>query len=151
MSKYHLQTLVVIFGIILLGTTWALSGNGRERFLVESSRPLSFAAFNKSLGDAAGKGKSWVHDPIRVVLEYMDSRGSRLVNIQREDESGEAADSTTVTIVEDGYLDDSVRGTWTRFKMVRVDDHTWRITDIQRAYRCWRGHHKDSYSAQPCI
>ena len=85
MSKYHLQTLVVIFGIILLGTTWALSGNGGERFLVESSRPLSFAVFNKSLGDADGKGKSWVHDPIRVVLEYMDSRGSRLVNIQRED------------------------------------------------------------------
>jgi len=121
-----------------------------KSFSVESSSPIAFAEFNQRLSQEASEGKSWVQDPIRVALEFMGSRHSRRVNIQREDQGGEVAHSTTVIVVEDGYLDDSVRGTWTRFKMKRTDSRAWRVVDIQRAQRCWRGHHKDSYSAQPC-
>ena len=121
-----------------------------KNFLVESSSPIAFAEFNQRLSQEASEGKLWVQDPIRVALEFMGSRHSPRVNIQREDQGAEVAHSTTVTVVEDGYLDDSVRGTWTRFKMKKTDSQTWRVVDIQRAYRCWRGHHKDSYSAQPC-
>jgi hypothetical protein len=121
-----------------------------ESFLVESSSPIAFAEFNQRLSQETNKGKAWVQDPIQVVMEFMGSRHSPRVNIQREDQGAEVAHSTTVTVVEDGYLDDSVRGTWTRFKMKRTDNRMWRVVDIQRAYRCWRGHHKDSYSAQPC-
>lgn len=121
-----------------------------ESFLVESSSPITFAEFNQRLSQEAREGKAWVQDPIRVSLEFMGSRHSPRVNIQREDQGGEVAHSTTVTVVEDGYLDDSVRGAWTRFTMKRTDSRTWRVVDIQRAYRCWRGHHKDSYSARPC-
>jgi heat shock protein HslJ len=121
-----------------------------ESFLVESSSPITFAELNQRLSQEASEGKAWVQDPIRVALEFMGSRHSPRVNIQGEDQGGEVAHSTTVVVVEDGYLDDSVRGTWTRFKMKRTDSRTWRVVDIQRAYRCWRGHHKDSYSAQAC-
>jgi heat shock protein HslJ len=128
-----------------------LAASKVETFLVESSSPIAFAEFNQRLSQEASEGKVWVQDPIRIALEFMGSRHEPRVNIQREDQGGEVAHSTTVTVVEDGYLDDSVRGTWTRFKMKRNDNRTWRIVDVQRAYRCWRGHHEDSYSAQPCL
>ena len=117
---------------------------------VESFRAVAYGAFNQRLSEAAAKGESWVHDPVRIGLEFLGSRGSPRVDIRRQDQNGEAARLTTVTIVEDGYLDDSVRGTWTWFKMTRLDDNTWRLVDVRRAFRCWRGHHQDSYSAQLC-
>ena len=117
---------------------------------VESFRPVAYGGFNQRVAEASAKGESWVHDPVRIGLEFLGSRGSPRVDIKRQDQDGEAARLTTVIIVEDGYLDDSVRGTWTRFKMTRLDDNTWRLAEVQRAFRCWRGHHQDSYSAQLC-
>ena len=130
---------------------YELQGNTLIRLPgVESFRPVVYGGFNQRVAEAAAKGESWVHDPVLIGLEFMGSRGSPRVDIKRQDQDGEAARSTTVTIVEDGYLDDSVRGTWTRFKMTRLDDNTWRLVDVKRAFRCWRGHHQDSYSARLC-
>jgi hypothetical protein len=141
----------LIFIPLLIGTAFcAFAEEGSEEFVIESSKTLSFKAFNKSLSVAVEKGESWSHDPIRVALAFIDSAGARLVTIWRKDGRGEMPNSTTVTIVEDGYLDDLIRGTWTQFKMTRGDDNTWRIEKIQRAYRCWRGENQNCYSAKRC-
>jgi len=141
--------LTVLFVILLL----ASCNRGEQpegQFRVESHSSLSSASFNKRLSNAAEEGEPWARDPIRIALEFMNSQGARSVKIDREDQGGEAHASTRVTVVEDGYLDDSVRGSWTRFTMKRLDDGPWRIANIQKAYRCWRGHHQESYSARLC-
>jgi hypothetical protein len=141
--------LTVLFVFLLLA-----SCNGGEQpegqLRVESSSPLSSASFNERLSNEADKGEPWVRDPVRIALEFMDSQGARSVKIDREDQGGEAPGSTKVTVIEDGYLDDSVRGSWTEFTMKRHGDGSWRIADIQKAYRCWRGPNKESYSARLC-
>jgi len=148
--KFSLKAQLIFFPLLIGAASCAFAEKTDEEFLIESSKTLSFMEFNKSLSVAAEKGESWTHDPIRIALEFTDSAGARLVKIWRKDGRGEMQNSTTVTIVEDGYLDDSIRGTWTQFKMTRGDGNTWRIDNIQRGYRCWRGQSKNCYSAKRC-
>ena len=117
---------------------------------VESFRDVPFDSLNDRLKMAALRGESWVRDPIRIALESGNFTEARIVSIKRVYESGENPDSTHVTVVEEGYADDSVRGMWSRLTMVKLDDGTWRITEAQRAYRCRRGDHQDGYTADLC-
>jgi len=117
---------------------------------VESYQLVDATGFNETIGTAGAAGESWTADPVAIARRFIDSSGARSVNIWREDDPGERADSTTVIVTEDGYLDDSLRGTWHRFRMARTGDRTWRIVEVRRAYRCWRGDHQDSYSEELC-
>lgn len=126
------------------------SSSTKQQVSVESFQRIEGLSFNDSIAAAVREGYRWPLDPIRVAQEFLGSPGIRSVRIEREDDPGERSDSTTVTILEDGYLDDSVRGRWTEFRQVRMTDGTWRIVEIRRAYHCWRGHHRDSYSREPC-
>ena len=125
---------------------------------VESSRAadgtsphrMSFAEFNAIITGIPASQESWVMNPVRVVLEYLGTPGARAVSIRRCDSAGEAASETSVWLLEDGYLDDSVRGTWYHFILGRDDSGRWLIEQGREAYRCWRGHHRQSYSEQSC-
>lgn len=55
----------------------------------------------------------------------------------------------TVTVLRDGFQDDSVRGDWHEFQMSRATDGPWRVTQARRANRCWRGADK-GYVARYC-
>jgi hypothetical protein len=136
--------------VLLLVASCTRAEQPKDNFRVESSSSISFASFNNRLDEAAAKGDSWTQDPIRIAVKFLDSHGAPWVRIQRNDQGGEMSDATTIIVVEDGYRDDSVRGSWTQLKLKRLNDGTWRISDIQKAYRCWRGHHRESYSAQLC-
>jgi hypothetical protein len=116
---------------------------------VESYQLVDAAGFNETIL-AAGESESWPADPVEIARRFIGSHDARTVNISRQDDPGERADSTTVIIVEDGYLDDSLRGTWHRFRMARSGDGTWIVAEVRRAYRCWRGHHQNSYSEELC-
>jgi len=117
---------------------------------VESYQLVDVTVFNETIIAASAAGDSWAADAVDIARKFIDSPGARSVNIQRQDDPGERADSTTIIIVEDGYLDDSMRGTWHRFRMARTGDRTWRIVEVRRAYRCWRGDHRDHYSEELC-
>ncbi|MCK4597126.1 hypothetical protein KAU04_03770 [bacterium] len=116
----------------------------------ESYELVDFAQFNDTILEAIATGKTWSQDPIEVTRRFLNSAGARSVNILREDDRGERSDSSTIIIVEDGYQDDSVRGMWNWFRLARSTDDTWRIVEVRRAYRCWRGHHLDSFSKELC-
>lgn len=117
---------------------------------VESYRLVDCAGLNEAITTAAGQGDAWASDPVDIARRFVGSSGARSMDIWRQDDHGEQADSTTVIIVEDGYLDDSIRGMWHRFRLARSADDTWRIVEVRRAYRCWRGHHLDGYSKELC-
>ncbi|MEJ2310163.1 MAG: hypothetical protein P8Z31_01475 [Gammaproteobacteria bacterium] len=125
---------------------------------VESSRPvegtslqrMALAEFNAIIAEIPARQESWIMDPVRVVLEYLGTPGARAVSIRRCDAAGERARETSVWLLEDGYLDDSVRGAWYNFILGRDDAGRWLIKEGREAYRCWRGHHQQSYSEQSC-
>jgi heat shock protein HslJ len=96
-------------------------------------------AFNAAVDSEASGSASWTHDPVRVALAYVDSRGAPRVDIQRRDDRAEAPTSTLVTIDEDGFLDDSVRGVRSELILVPDARGTWRVLAVTVVTRCWRG------------
>jgi hypothetical protein len=119
-----------------------------ESYAIERADSL-----NERIAAATRAGERWTHDPVRVALEVSGESPefARSLDLRYEGNAGERPDSAVVTLVADGYADDSVRGTWVRLRLARQGDDAWRVVEVQRAWRCWRGHHRESYSKQPCL
>lgn len=126
------------------------STEAEDQLPVESFQRLAVDDINVRIAAAVDGGKDWPRDAIRVAQEFLGFTESRSVRMVRQDGSGERPDETTVTVVEDGYRDDSVRGRWTEFYMARAQDGFWRVEEIRQAYRCWRGSSRNSYSRELC-
>ena len=105
---------------------------------------------NAEVASAVAEGETWPSDPIDLVLWYLEFRDAPTISISREDAPGEVAGTTTVTVVRDRLLDDSVRGIWDQLVLTRQDDGTWRIEEARRAYRCRRGFQQDAFGDLPC-
>jgi hypothetical protein len=155
--------LILVCMIFFASLTGAVVASGFcdtdiDKVSVESSKSvddvpfhrMDTASLNTAISEIPAKAESWIMDPVRVVLEFLGTSGSRSVVIKRCDASGEATSETNVRIIEDGYLDDSVRGTWYSFNLEKDDQGRWSIKQGREAYRCWRGHHQDSYSESNC-
>ncbi len=117
---------------------------------IESSNVIEVTEFNVFVDEAAVAGEKWVRNPVMVVMEYLRHPNAPLTEISRKDAPGESTPSTTVTVLQDGFLDDSVRGTWHEFILDRGTDGSWRIDEARSAYRCYRGHQKDEFGARLC-
>lgn len=114
------------------------------------SHHVNISSLNKIVSEISPTSGSWVLDPVRVALEFLHSMGAKHVLIRRCDDQGESARKTTITIVEDGYMDSSLRGTWCEFKLSKDESGRWIINEGREAYRCRRNHHQDSYSMNRC-
>jgi len=118
--------------------------------VVESSTVIEVTEFNAFVDDAVVAGEKWVRNPVMVVMEYLRHPNAPVTEISRVDPPGESMPTTTITVVQDGFLDDSVRGTWHEFLLERWADGGWRIDEARSAYRCYRGHQKDEFGARLC-
>ncbi len=125
--------------------------SARPGVVVESSENMEIAPLNARVEHAAAARESWVNSPLRMTVELFGGDvETRSVRIEAEKNLGEGADTTTVTLIRDGFMDDSVRGSWQRIVYHRLSDGTWRVVEAKRATRCWRGERLQSYGAAPC-
>lgn len=119
--------------------------------VVESYQSVEIAPLNQRVETAVSAGESWPRSPLRMTLELFGSDDeTRSVRIDEVKNRGEGADTTTVTLVRDGFLNDSVRGSWERITFHRLSDGSWRVVEARRATRCWRGDRVEAYGATPC-
>lgn len=95
------------------------------------------AAFNDAVTAAAAAGAEWPSDPIRVALAFLELRGAPNTIITRSDAGAEGATHTVVTVVEDGFLDDSVAGLEQSVQLERVGD-VWTVTSYAGMWHCRR-------------
>lgn len=117
---------------------------------VESFEQLGVDELNQSIEEAARKNEYWACHPIVIALRYMGPWRGRIINIDGQTGPGEAPEALSLTIVRDGFPDDSVRGDWHRFDFRWEQRSVWRLTGIQRARRCWRGEVTDRFIGRPC-
>ncbi len=107
--------------------------------------------FNTRVDEAVDAGLDWPRSALSVALNLLggdaDTRSLELSEVANR---GEAPDTVVVVLSRDGLLDDSVRGDWHRVVLLRRDDGTWRLHELYRAFRCWRGGSLEEYSAEPC-
>jgi len=119
---------------------------------VESWQSVDVASLNARVDEAAAGGAAWPASPLNLTVELFGGDvDTRILSLAEQNNRGEGADTTVVVMVRDGFLDDSIRGDWHRIVYRRLPDGTWRLHEVRRAYRCWRGHHQEAFSSQPCL
>jgi hypothetical protein len=123
--------------------------NGIE---VESWESVDPAAMNTRITAAVAAGENWPTSPLAATVELLGGDAdTRILTLEELKNRTEGADTTVVVLIRDGFLDDSVRGDWHRIVFGLQPDRTWRIHSLRRAFRCYRGHHKESFSGDRCL
>lgn len=118
---------------------------------VDSWGEVDVAPLNSRVDEAADAGLDWPQSALQVTLNLVggdvDTRSLALSEVANR---GEAPDTMVVVVARDGLLDGSVRGDWHRAVLYRLTDGTWRLHEMRRAFRCYRGGSLDRYSADLC-
>ncbi len=111
----------------------------------QSTETLDAAALTARLDAGARKGS-----PISLVLHLIGGTAETpqtRITMVRDPKAD--FNRVTVTVLRDGFQDDSVRGDWHEFTLTRAANGAWRIDTARRAYRCWRGGSR-GYAARRC-
>jgi hypothetical protein len=144
---------LLILGIFLLsGCTCGIqqTDRGLTEIPVISSESVAVSPWNDKIEDALRAGEKWPYSPLELVIRLLDAeQETRQVTIQTVADRTENPEQVTVTIIRDGFLDDSARGDWHRILLVRKEDGAWRISGMKRSRRCWRPEN-DSFQVRQC-
>lgn len=119
----------------------------------DNYEPLPVDEFNGEVEEAAARGERWPRLAILVALAFVGEDIQcrlRTIEVRSQPEDFAAAD---ITITDDGYLDDSVRGCRWVLRLERTADGPWRLVGARRAFRCWRGRADGTtgWSSAPCL
>ncbi len=100
---------------------------------------------------AANKGESWVKSPMQVALRItgeFDEMATR--EMKFEAATPESTNAITLTVINDGLLDDSVRGEKWIYELVKETNGVWKVSSIKRAWKCWPGRGHEDFSSESC-
>ncbi|NNE67428.1 MAG: hypothetical protein HKN33_12750, partial [Pyrinomonadaceae bacterium] len=107
--------------------------------------------YNEMILLAARKGEAWVKSAMGVVMklagEFEDTKNRKIL---LEAPFADGYDEFTMTLVNDGLADDSVRTQKTVFKIKKNSDGIWMVTSALRSWRCWEGRGHQDFSAVMC-
>lgn len=119
--------------------------------LVRSWSLVDVEPLNSGIDDAVAAGEEWPRSALLATLELFGGEAdTRILELTVQGNRGEAPDTMIVIMTREGFLDDSVRGDWHKATLYRKADSTWRLHEVRRAFRCWRGGSVDSYEADWC-
>ncbi|PZD73942.1 hypothetical protein C1752_01843 [Acaryochloris thomasi RCC1774] len=94
-----------------------------------------------------------VNDLIEVALETVRSQGGgfgRRREIIAENETLENPQRSVVTITEEGFADDSVRGHRYTLQLQKDADGNWVVADLQKSWVCQSGRGSQVYAQELC-
>lgn len=106
--------------------------------------------FNKVTAEAYKNGADWTKSPLQVALRLVGDRHAskeRTISIKSLPETFRNAH---ITIIEEGLMDDSIRGIRFELKMYREAGY-WVVESAKETFRCWSGRGADDYSDKPCL
>ncbi len=149
--------LFCLCGITLFFSHSCVCGIAQHKENIAVPNPDSFRIenvdpFNARIEEATNKGESWAGDPILIILNLLkiSSSDARSIVMAKESSLSENPDRTTVSILRDGLLDDSIRGDWHYFELRKMNDQGWRFTEIRRAFLCRRGIQTEKLGKELC-
>ena len=106
--------------------------------------------YNIMIIQAKSKGETWVKSPmqtaLKIVSEFTEMK-SRTMKFEAP--TGDGFTSFKLTVINDGFLDDSVAGDKYEFSF-QWEDESWRMNSARRMWKCWPGRGHQDYSAVPC-
>ena len=143
----------LLLGLLLVVAGCAQAGSRPEfaQTPPESWAVLDLAEINARLDAAVADGAEWPSSPLQSTLQlFGDDSDTQAFVLEEIKNRVEGADSTTVVMIRDGFLDDSVRGDWHEVVFGRQADGTWRVAEARVAFRCRRGENTSEYQGEPC-
>jgi len=112
---------------------------------VESTKPVAPPEY-RAASELAASGGS----PLDIALRVAGPFEGSAQHIVQANEGSEAPSGSRITVVRDGLMDDSVRGIRWEIALEKTEANPWRITEVVRSWRCWRGERTDRFAAVPC-
>jgi len=110
---------------------------------------LSTLELSTVVKDARNDSESWVSSPFFYPQHLFDLSNLKAYSVNYLAESNESNRKSTITIIRDGFLDDSVRGDIHELVIEKTGDQ-WKVKSVKRAFRCWRNRDSVSYSIDKC-
>lgn len=134
----------------LVVVTATRPARGRPEAPVASSfETLPVDRYAERLAKGIADGAPWTGDPIAIARELLGPLSGASIRIDKQDGPGESPSTSTVTVVQESLLDDSVAGIWQRMMLRRDADGRWSVVSVERAYRCARSG-SGEYTADRC-
>lgn len=131
---------IILITLLLMVFPFSLLAQEKnpDEFPVISYRNLEVKEFNIQIIKAEKNREEWVFSPISIATRFhkLDA-DARFADIKQKNDRAECPLNSVVTIVEEGFLDDQMRGRWTQFHLGRKDcTKAWKIKDLKQAYLC---------------
>lgn len=136
----------VLFAFSIFCTKYAHSQNVYAQNIT-SWEEVSVNTFSNVISTAYKEKQSWVKSPTLWSNYLLDLTELKSFKIEYQADSVENNRKVYLTIIRDGFLDDSVRGDIYIFTIEKKVGN-WAIQSIKKSTRCWRG--DDSYSKKLC-
>jgi hypothetical protein len=152
--RLRLQPLALLLPLLFLVTS---CGSSHEQAVsqpvVWAGPPVSGAngksvvrRFNAYLGQRSGPAS-----PTELALEFIRADRTQVARTTTEAQaSPEGGGPTTVTVVQDGLADDSVRAARHVLRFVPAGK-SWRLDSAARTQRCHPGRGHQDFSASACV
>lgn len=109
---------------------------------MQAVAPSQYGAASGLAADGAG--------PLEIALAVAGPFEGSTQHVIVLNEGGESAVSAHVTVLRDGLLDDAVRGERWDVTVRRIGSGKWRVEEVRRAWRCYRGAHTDRFAGARC-
>ena len=88
--------------------------------------------------------------PVDMALGVVGAFAGMRQLIVQTNAGAETPSASRVTVIRDGLLDDAVRTERWDIDLARSAAGAWKIRQINKSWRCWRGGATDRFAAQPC-
>jgi len=108
-----------------------------DRFPVVSYSTLDTRDFNRLLISAEKRKEEWTSTPLSIALRFHKVSDVRFISIKQRNDRAECPLNSAVTIVEEGFLDDQLRGRRTQFHLERKGcKKPWMIREVRDSFLC---------------
>jgi len=89
-------------------------------------------------------------DPLDVALEVVGKFEGSTQSIFQVYDRSESPQASRITVLRDGLMDDAVRGERWDIALEKTAKNVWRIKEVHRSWRCWRGEQTNRFASKLC-
>jgi len=142
--------VLFVFICLMLGcTTMGDKYVELHGYTVKSWEQLAISELSTIVESARNNSESWVSLPALYPQYLFKFHDLRNYSIRYSAQSIESNRKSTIIVVRDGFLDDSIRGDIHELVVEKIEGQ-WEIKNAKRAFRCWRGPDSAPYSVDTC-
>jgi hypothetical protein len=117
----------------------------------EGAGEISVTEFNAFVQET---NPPWETNPLRSAVEFVyggpPQEALPFTTTVTQEASPEAGTEATVTITEEGLLDDAISAVRFRLEFQREGEGPWRLTSAFKDQRCARGPQTEEFTVEPC-